>query len=92
MQNGPQTNAIYGLPPNSPVLVWREGNTSQSSYWDGPYILLAVNGKTYTVKLPNGPTTFRSTVVKPYLLDLEDPVKPQKSIKSDKPVPLPAKP
>ena len=70
MRNGPRTNAIYGLLPSSPVLVWREGNASQSGYWDGPYMLLAVDGKTCTVKLLNGPTTFRSTVVKPYLLDL----------------------
>jgi len=28
MRNGPNTNTIYDLPPNSPVLVWREGNTS----------------------------------------------------------------
>jgi len=33
-------------------------------------MLLAVDGKTYTVKLLNGPMTFRSMVVKPYLLDL----------------------
>ena len=28
MRNGPQTSAIHGLPPSSPVLVQREGNTS----------------------------------------------------------------
>ena len=28
MRNGPQTNAIYGLLPSSPILVQREGNTS----------------------------------------------------------------
>ena len=36
--------------------------------------------------------TFRSTVVKPYLLDLQDLVEPQGSIESAKPVPLLAKP
>jgi len=33
-------------------------------------MLLAVNGKTCTIKLLNGPMTFRFTVVKSYLLDL----------------------
>ena len=27
IQNGPRIDAIYDLPPNSQVLVWREGNT-----------------------------------------------------------------
>jgi hypothetical protein len=67
MRNGPRTNAVHELPPNSPVLVWREGNTGQSGYWDGPFTLLTVEGETCTVKLNSGPTTFRSTVVKPYL-------------------------
>jgi hypothetical protein len=70
MQNGLKTDAIYSLLPSSPVLVWREGNISQSGYWNGPHMLLTINSKTYTVKLPNGPTTFHSIVVKPYLLDL----------------------
>src|SRR5271155_1799902 len=67
MRNGPKTDAVHGLPPNSPVLVWREGNTGQAGHWDGPYNLLTVEGETCTVKLPSGPTSFRSTVVKPYL-------------------------
>jgi hypothetical protein len=69
IRNGPNTNAIYNLPPNSPVLVWREGNTGQSGHWDGLFTLLTVKGKTCTVKLSSGPTTFRSIVVKPYLLE-----------------------
>src|SRR5271155_480832 len=67
MRNGPKTDAVHDLPPNSPVLVWREGNTGQAGHWDGPYTLLTVEGETCTVKLPSGPTSFRSTVVKPYL-------------------------
>jgi hypothetical protein len=31
-RNGPRTDDIHDLPLNAPVLVWREGNTSQSSY------------------------------------------------------------
>jgi len=27
MRNGPRIDAIYNLPPNSQVLIWREGNT-----------------------------------------------------------------
>jgi hypothetical protein len=29
-RNGPMTNKVYSLPPSSPVLVWREGNTEQA--------------------------------------------------------------
>ncbi len=36
--------------------------------------------------------TFRSTVMKPYLLDPQNSVKPQESIESAEPVPLPAEP
>jgi hypothetical protein len=89
MRNGPRTDTVHDLPPNSPVLVWREGNTGQAGHWDGPYNLLTVEGETCTVKLPSGPTSFRSTVVKPYLrleptesdpeIDPETDLKPQES-------------
>ena len=32
IQNRFKINTIYNLPPNSPVLVWREGNISYLSY------------------------------------------------------------
>ena len=32
MRNGPKTDAVHDLPPNSPVLVWREGNTGQARH------------------------------------------------------------
>ena len=60
-RNGPDTTPIHDLPLNSEVLVWRE-----SGNWTGPYRLLAVEGETCRVQLPNGPTSFRSTSVKPY--------------------------
>ena len=60
-RNGPDTTSIYNLLLNSEVLVWRE-----SGNWTGPYRLLAVEGETCSVQLPNGPTSFRSTSVKPY--------------------------
>jgi hypothetical protein len=55
-------------------------------------MLLTINSKTYTIKLLNGPTTFRFIVVKPYLLDPQDLVKLQESVKLAELVPLPAKP
>jgi hypothetical protein len=60
-RNGPDTTSIRNLPLNSEVLVWRE-----SGNWTGPYRLLAVEGETCSIQLPNGPTSFRSTSVKPY--------------------------
>ena len=75
MRNGPKTDVVYNLPPNSPVLVWREGNTNQARNWDGLYNLLIVEGEIYTVKLPNRPTSFWFIVIKPYLRS--------KSLKSD---------
>src|SRR5438045_6919420 len=75
-QNGPRTDMIHDLPPNSPVLVWREGNMGQAGHWDEPYDLLTIEGETCMVNLPNGPTAFQTTVMKPYLqadqTDLEE--------------------
>ncbi|KAL0934791.1 uncharacterized protein CTRU02_209382 [Colletotrichum truncatum] len=45
--------------------------------WTGPFTLAAINGETCTVDTPRGPKTFRSTVVKPYY---EDPDQPPNSI------------
>src|SRR6266567_4943874 len=71
IHNGPKITAIYNLPLNSPVLVWREGLTGQPGYWSGPYNLLSIKNKNCIIQLPHRPTNFRSTVVKPYLVDLE---------------------
>ena len=65
-RNGLSVTDIYDLPLNSPVLVWRKGNTGRSGHWTGPYPLLQTQGETYTVELPNVPTDFRSTTIKPY--------------------------
>ena len=51
---------VYDLLFNSEVLVRQSGN------WTGPYCLLAVEDETCCVQLPSGPTSFRSTSVKPY--------------------------
>lgn len=83
LRNGPKTDAIHGLPPNSPVLVWREGNTGQAGHWDGPFNLLTVEGETCTLQMPHGPTPFRATSVKPYLI-----TKPAEVIASSPDVPV----
>src|SRR5579871_1486997 len=67
-RNGPSTADIHDLPLLSPVLVWRK-DTGQSGHWTGPYTLLSMDGETCKVQLPHGPTDFRSTVVKPYLVE-----------------------
>lgn len=61
-RNGPQ-HRMQDTPIGSPVLVWRP----HSKEWTGPHTLLAVMNEDCTVQLPGGPTTFRSTAVKPYL-------------------------
>jgi hypothetical protein len=71
-RNGPVTTPVHGLPLNSEVLVWREGDTGQSGKWTGPYTLLAMDGETCQVQLRSGPVSFRSTVVKPYLRSESD--------------------
>ena len=63
--NGLSVIAIHNTPINSPVLVWREGNTRRSSKLTGPYPLISINGETCRVGLPSGPTEFWSTGVKP---------------------------
>ena len=59
--NRPNTTLVHDLPLNSEVLIWRE-----SGNWNGPYRLLAIENETCCVQLPSGPTSFRSTTVKPY--------------------------
>ncbi|EED20730.1 conserved hypothetical protein [Talaromyces stipitatus ATCC 10500] len=71
-RNGPSSTLIHRLPLNSDVLVWREGGTGYPGKWKGPYKLISIDGETCTIDLPNGPTKFRSTVVKPYHKD-DDP-------------------
>ena len=52
---------VYDLPLNFKVLIWHK-----SGKWTGPYRLLAIENKTCCIQLPSGPTSFRSTSVKPY--------------------------
>lgn len=67
-RNGPSTTLLHRLPLNSNVLVWREGKTGYSGKWTSPYTLLGIDNETCTVRLPSGPTDFRSTVVKSYMI------------------------
>ena len=83
-RNGPRIDAIHDLPLNSPVLVWREGKASQedengklikvgrAGHWSGPYTLISMDGESCVVQLPRGPTSFRSTSVKPFYSDSND--------------------
>jgi hypothetical protein len=49
------------LPLQSEVRVWRENGG-----WQGPFKIVAHDGQNVTLELPNGPATFRSTMVAPY--------------------------
>ena len=60
-RNGPNTEALHDLPPNSPVLVYRE-----KGGWKGPFLLIGITGETCKVKLSSGVTDFQSTHVKLY--------------------------
>jgi hypothetical protein len=71
-RNGPSTSAIKDLPLNSDVLVWCETPDNKTGRWTGPFTLLGTDKEDCIVALPSGPTTFRSTVVKPYFTDEKD--------------------
>ena len=94
MRNRPKTDTVYDLPPNSLVLVWREGNIGHLSHWDGPFTLLTVKGEIYIIELISRPILFYSIVIKPYLqLKLtEEPtfyntIEHAEPARTDKPVP-----
>ena len=89
-RNGPDTTPVHDLPLNSEVLVWREGNTGQSGKWTGPYTLLALEGETCKVQLPSGPTSFRSTTVKPFLrMETGPETEPESDIEEERPAEQP---
>ena len=53
-------------------MVYQEGKTSQSGEWKGSYNLLNIQGESVIIELPNGPTKFRSTSIKPYFIDNQE--------------------
>ena len=55
-------------------MVYREENAGQSGEWKGPYNLLSIQGESVIIELPHGPTKFRSTSIKPYFIDNQEPV------------------
>ncbi|KAF1975694.1 hypothetical protein BU23DRAFT_578950 [Bimuria novae-zelandiae CBS 107.79] len=59
--NRPNTADMLALPLQSEVLVWREKDGR-----NGLYKIAAIDGHNVTVDMVNGPTTFRSTVIKLY--------------------------
>jgi hypothetical protein len=62
-RNGPDPAAYspMDLPLQSEVRVWRKNGG-----WQGPFRVVAHDGQNVTLELPNGPATFRSTMVAPY--------------------------
>ena len=60
-RNGPNTESLHDLAPNSKVLVYRENKG-----WQGPFIFVGISGETCQVRLTSGITDFRSTHVKPF--------------------------
>lgn len=71
MRNGPDTTPIHDLAVGSKVLVWRK----HENEWKGPYQLLSIEGETCMVRLPHGPTPFRTTVVKPFRTESDQATK-----------------
>ncbi|KAK1992697.1 hypothetical protein LX36DRAFT_694129 [Colletotrichum falcatum] len=70
-RNGPNTSAATALPLQSK---------------QGPFILLANDGTTCTVELPQGPRNFRITVVKPWHEDeLEKQIEPTADTPANEP-------
>ncbi|KAF1934523.1 hypothetical protein EJ02DRAFT_203408, partial [Clathrospora elynae] len=92
-RNGPATADTLALPLQSEVLVWRE-----SDGWNGPYKIASIDGHNVTVDMVNGPTAFRSTVVKPYYrpdhlwTDPDAPHTPPAEVTVPVPVPSAAQP
>ncbi|KAI0991270.1 hypothetical protein K3495_g16917, partial [Podosphaera aphanis] len=60
-RNGPATDS-HNIPIGSNVFVWR----MHRKQWEGPFRLLSLERENAKVQLPSGPTTFRSSSIKPY--------------------------
>lgn len=71
-KNDLQVDLVHDLSINSNVLVFRKGNASYIDKWTGPFKLLSIVKKTYKISLLFRPTNFKSTVVKPYLIGIEN--------------------
>lgn len=78
MRNRPNISKTLQLSPNDDVLVWGENYN-----WTEPFKLLTIDSDTCRVKLPHGPSNFRSTVVKPYYTDDHTDTPTDKNSNSD---------
>jgi hypothetical protein len=81
-RNGPIVTPVHDLSLNSDVLVWRESNASQRDKWTGPFKLLDIDDETCKIALPSEPTDFRSTVIKPLLIEPINDVEPTNEVQS----------
>jgi hypothetical protein len=55
--NGPSTIHLHDLKHGAQVLVWREGaSATTKGKWDGPFNFQGIEGETYILLLPSGPT------------------------------------
>jgi hypothetical protein len=73
-RNRPSTDDIYTILLSLDILVWQVYKKS----WNRPYKLLAIKEETATIKLPHGPTVFRTTNIKRYTKDsTTDQVQPK---------------
>ncbi len=61
--------SIHDLSINSDVLVWRENNVSQRDKWTKSFKLLDIDDETCKIVLSSESIDFRSTVVKPFLIE-----------------------
>lgn len=84
-RNGPATSEVLSLPLQNEVCVWRENEG-----WQGPYKILAFQDHDIIVDMVNGPTSFRSTSVKPYhrSTELEIPKPAIQTSQHDPPAPI----
>lgn len=60
-RNGPASIA-QNIPLGTEILVW----CTHRKQWEGPFKLLSLERENAVVQLPSGPTTFRSTSIKPF--------------------------
>ena len=72
-RNGPSTTTVHDLALNSDVLLWREGNAGKTGHWDGPFKLVSMDGESCVLAVPYGNATFRSTSIKPFYAEEQQP-------------------
>lgn len=65
---------MHDLLINSLVLVYQKENASQLGEWKRPYNLLSIQSKSIMIKLFYGLTKFRSTSLKSYFIDNQEPI------------------